>query len=135
MNARSTAESAGSSSRWRSAREPSRTPDSCSFRYTPAHSTSPGSTGASNENNRFVTDPAEVMSTAINTWGWSSSTSTRRTVAVSIGGAETSASSRVTCESMSVVDWSAASSSLLGSPRSRGKDAGRGSSRSSRRSA
>ncbi len=66
--------------------------------------------------------------------GWSISTSTCLTVAVWSGGAETSAISRVTCDSVSVVAWSADSTSLRASPRSSGKVAGRACWRSSRRS-
>ena len=59
----------------------------------------------------MVTPPVEVMTTTIATCGWSSSTSTRWIVAVSIGGAETSASRLVTCESCSVVARMASSTS------------------------
>src|SRR3954454_24442465 len=51
------------------------------------------------------------MITTIATCGWSSSTSTRWIVAVSIGGAVTSASRSVTCESCSVVARMASSTS------------------------
>ena len=51
------------------------------------------------------------MITTIATWGWRSSTSTRRIVAVSIGGAVTSASRCVTCESCSLVARIASSTS------------------------
>ena len=59
--------------------------------------------GASNAYTRLVTPPVEVITTTITIWGWSISTSTWRTVAAWSGGAETSAISRVTCESISVV--------------------------------
>ena len=59
----------------------------------------------------MVTPPVEVMITTIATCGWSSSTSTRRIVAVSIGGAVTSASRFVTCESCSLVARIASSTS------------------------
>src|SRR5215210_6139136 len=63
------------------------------------------------------------MITIIATWGWRSSTSTRRIVAVSIGGAVTSASRFVTCDSCSLVARIASSTSrrmLLSPSRSRG---------------
>ena len=56
---------------------------------------------------RFVTDPVDVMTTVMTMCGCSGSTSTWRTVAVSTAGADTSASRRVSSDSMSVVDWSA----------------------------
>ena len=59
----------------------------------------------------MVTPPVEVMITTIATCGWRSSTSTRRIVAVSIGGAVTSASRFVTCESCSLVARIASSTS------------------------
>ena len=59
----------------------------------------------------MVTPPVEVMTTTIATWGCSSSTSTRWIVAVSIGGAVTSASRLVTWESCSVVARIASSTS------------------------
>ena len=59
----------------------------------------------------MVTPPVEVITTTIATCGWSSSTSTRWIVAVSIGGAVTSASRFVTCESCSVVARMASSTS------------------------
>ncbi len=58
-----------------------------------------------------------------------------RTLAVSIFGAETSASSLVTCESISVVDWSAPSISLRTVVRSSGNRCGRTSGRASTSSA
>ena len=79
----------------------------------------------------FATPPAEVIVTTMTTDGWSSSTSMWRTVAVSWPGAETSASRRVTWPSISVVDWSAASTSLRIEVRSSGKRSGRGAWRSS----
>ena len=59
----------------------------------------------------MVTPPVDVITTTIATCGWSSSTSTRRIVAVSIGGAVTSASRFVTCESCSLVARIASSTS------------------------
>ena len=59
----------------------------------------------------MVTPPVEVITTTMATCGCSSSTSTRRMVAVSIGGAVTSASRFVTCESCSVVVRIASSTS------------------------
>ena len=53
---------------------------------------------------RLETPPVEVITTTIRTCGCSSSTSTWRIVAVSIGGAETIASRFVTCDSVSVGD-------------------------------
>ena len=44
-------------------------------------STRPGSTGSAKRKTRFVTLPVEVITTTITTCGWSSSTSTWRTVA------------------------------------------------------
>ena len=73
---------------------------------------------------RFVTPPADVMTTTITSSGWSSSTSTWTTVVASSGGAETSASRRVTCESISVVAWSADSTSVRVVCRSSGNSAG-----------
>jgi hypothetical protein len=70
-----------------------------------------------------VTPPVEVMITTIATWGWRSRTSTRRIVAVSIGGAVTSASRFVTWDSCSLVARIASSTSrrmVLSSSRSRG---------------
>ena len=83
----------------------------------------------------LATPPVEVIVTTITTDGCSSSTSTWRTEAVSRPGAETSASRRVTWLSISVVDWSASSTSLRIDVRSSGKRAGRGSWRSSTPSA
>jgi hypothetical protein len=60
---------------------------------------------------RLVTPPVEVMTTTMSTWGWSTSTSTWRIVAVSMGGAVTRASRLVTWESVSVVTRMAASTS------------------------
>ena len=80
------------------------TPVSRSFRYSFAHAARPGSTGRSNVSSFFATPPLDVIVTTITTEGWSSSTSTWRTDAVSSLGAETSASSRVTWLSISVVD-------------------------------
>ena len=59
----------------------------------------------------MVTPPVEVITTTIATCGCSSSTSTRRIVAVSIGGAVTSASRLVICDSCSVVARIASSTS------------------------
>ena len=103
-------------------------PETQSFRYSRAHSARPGSTGASNANTRFVTPPVDVITTAMTTLGCSSSTSTCRIVVDASGGAETSASSCVTCESISVVACSAESTSLRATVRSSGNDDGRGSS-------
>ncbi len=72
-------------------------PASRSFRYSRAQAASPGSTGSSNVDDASRPRRVEVITTTITTRGWSSSTSTCRTVAVSSAGAETSASSRVTC--------------------------------------
>ena len=76
----------------------------CSSRYVRAQSTSPGSTGCSSSSTRFVTPPVEVITTTITARGCSWRTSTCRTDAAPRAGAETSASSRVACESVSVVD-------------------------------
>ena len=54
----------------------------------------------------LVTPPVEVITTTITTCGWSISTSTCRIVVVSSGGAETSATSDVTCDLAS--RWSCA---------------------------
>ena len=108
---------------------PSWRPATVSFRYSPAHCARPGSTGSSKWKLRFVTPPADVITTTITSSGWSSSTSTRTTVVASSGGAETSASSRVTCESISVVAWSAASTSVRSVCRSSGNSDGCGSMR------
>ena len=59
----------------------------------------------------MVTPPVDEITTTIATWGCISSTSTWRIVAVSIGGAVTSASRFVTCESCSVVARMASSTS------------------------
>ena len=59
----------------------------------------------------MVTPPVEEMTTTIATWGCISSTSTCRIVAVSIGGAVTSARRFVTWESCSVVARMASSTS------------------------
>ena len=93
------------------------------------------STGSASAKIRFVTPPVDVIITTISTWGWRTSTSIWRTVAVWSRGAETSASRRVACESVSVVSWSADSSSLRAAARSSGNAPGRGSSRSSSESA
>ena len=83
-------------------------------------------------NSRLVTPPVEVITTAITTWGWSTSTSTRRIVEVSIGGAETSASRFVTCDSVSVVTRIASSISVrTKSSSSERRRAGRAGSRRS----
>ena len=111
------------------------TPTSRSFRYSFAQAASPGSTRRSNVISFLATPPAEVIVTTITTDGCSRSTSTWRTEAVSRPGAETSASSLVTWLSISVVDWSASSTSLRIEVRSRGKRGGRGSWRSSTPSA
>ena len=81
-----------------------------------------------------MTPPVDVITTTITTSRCRDSTSTWRTVAASSGGAETSASSRVTCDSISVVAWSASSTSACAAgssiPRSVGFDSGRASSSS-----
>ena len=59
----------------------------------------------------MVTPPVEVITTTIATWGCRGRTSTRWMVAVSIGGADTSARRSVICESCSVVALMASSSS------------------------
>ena len=59
----------------------------------------------------MVTPPVEEITTTITTWGCISRTSTWRIVAVSIGGAVTSASRFVTWESCSVVARIASSTS------------------------
>ena len=74
-NARSRGASSGASSRRRTALDPSRSPTSWSSRYSPAHATSPGSTGSTSLNTRFVTPPVDVITTTITLVGWSLSTS------------------------------------------------------------
>ena len=69
----------------------------------------------------MVTPPVEVITTTITTCACSSSTSTRRISVVSSGGAVTSASSEVTCDSISVVVRSAVSISERVALRSTGK--------------
>ena len=75
----------------------------------------------------MVTPPVEVITTTIATCGCSRSTSTRWIVAVSIGGADTSASRLVTWESCSVVARMASSTSrrMAGSSMSAGAGSGR----------
>ena len=74
----------------------------------------------------------EVITTTTTTVGCSCSTSTCRTVAASSGGAETSASRRVSCERISVVACSASSTSGGRVPSSSSDPpAGRGSCRAS----
>jgi hypothetical protein len=73
---------------------------------------------------RFVTPPVAVMTTTITTCGWSSSTSMWRISVVSSGGAVTSATSEVTCESISVVTRSAVSTSFRTPDRSTGSTSG-----------
>ncbi len=58
-----------------------------------------------------MTPPVDVITTTIATCGCSSRTSTRLIVAASIGGAVTSASRFVTCESCSLVARIASSTS------------------------
>ena len=111
MKARSVGCSSRSCSRACSMREPTLIPTSCSLRYDAAQSASPESTGRSNVNTRFDTPPVDVMTTTISTCGWRGSTSTWRTVVVAIGGADTTASRLVTCESVSVVTRMASSTS------------------------
>ena len=67
-----------------------------------------------------MTPPVEVITTTITTCGCSSSTSMWRISVVSSGGAVTSATSDVTCESISVVVRSAVSTSLRTVERSTG---------------
>ena len=69
---------------------------------------------------RLVTPPLEVITTTITTRGCSCSTSTWRISAVSSGGAVTTASRLVTCDIISVVLRSAASTSLRTCDRSIG---------------
>ena len=73
-------------------RDPSPSPTSRSFRYSPAHVTRPGSTGPSNVVSIFDTPPVEVMITTITTCGCKASTSICLIVAVFSDGAETTAS-------------------------------------------
>ena len=89
-----------------------------------AHSISFGSTADSNGKIFLVTPPVEVITTTITTCGCSSSTSTWRISVVSSGGAVTTASKRVTCDSISVVVRRAASTSLRTADRSIGSRAG-----------
>ncbi len=70
-----------------------------------------------------MTPPVEVITTTASTCGCSSSTSTWRIVAVSIGGAETIASRFVTCDSVSVVTRIASSTSRRTSDSASGGDA------------
>ncbi len=79
---------------------------------------------------RFVTPPVEVITTTISTCGCSNSTSTWRIVAVSIGGAETSARRFVTCESVSVVTRIASSTSRRTSESASGRSAATAPARS-----
>ena len=105
-------------------------PTSRSFRYEPAQSASPESTGRSNVKTFLETPPVEVITTTISTCGCSSRTSMWRIVVVPIGGALTIASRFVTCESVSVVTRIASSTSRRTSE-SRSSAAGAsGSSRS-----
>ena len=73
----------------------------------------------------MLTPPVDVITTTIAMCGCSSSTSTWRTVAAWSGGADTSASSRVSSESASVVACSVASTSPAFTERSSGKLSGR----------
>ena len=134
-NARSRGASSGASSLRRTVLDPSRWPTSCSSRYSPAQATSPGSTGSSSRKTRFVTPPVDVMTTTITLDGCRVSTSTCRIDAVSSEGAETSASSRVASESMSVVARSACSISSRIERRSTPSSSGRPSSPSTSSSA
>jgi len=68
-----------------------------------------------------------VITTTTTTLGWSWITSTWRTVADSIGGADTRASRRVTRESISVVAWRTSSTSVRASGSSIGNSPGRDS--------
>ena len=81
---------------------------------------------------RLVTPPVEVITTTISTCGWSVRTSMWRIVAVSIGGAVTSASRFVTWDSVSVVTRIASSTSRLTSDSDSGGRGGSGSLGSSR---
>src|SRR4051794_41937878 len=67
-------------------RAPRPIPTSRSFRYEPAQSASPASTGRSKVKTFFETPPVEVMTTTISTCGCSSRTSIWRIVVVLIGG-------------------------------------------------
>ena len=103
----------GSSKRRRSGASRAADPVDGSFRYSLAQLARPGSTGVvEGRTSRFVTPPVGRDHDDHDQLGCSSSTSTWRTVADSSGGAETSASRRVTWTSISVVDCSAASTSL-----------------------
>ena len=117
--------------RFRSLCVPSCTPTSRSFRYSFAHAASPASTAWSNEKSFLATPPVDVIVTTMTSVGCSTSTSMCRTDAVPRPGADTSASRRVTRESISVVDCSASSSSLRIAERSSGNLAGRASTRAS----
>ena len=97
-----------------------------SFRYSAAQETRPESSGSLVVKIRLETPPLDVITTTIATFTCKSSTSTWRTVAASSGGAETSASSRVISESISVVCWSADSISFC-TASFRPSPAGRGS--------
>ena len=97
----------------RSSRAPSWSPATVSFRYWPAHSARPGSTASlEGEQRASSTPPVDVITTTMTTCGWRSSTSTWRTIVVSSGGAETSASRCVRSASASVVARSARSTWL-----------------------
>ena len=74
----------------------------------------------------MATPPVDVIVTTMTSVGCSTSTSMCRTDAVPRPGADTSASRRVTWESISVVDCSASSISLRIAERSSGNLAGRG---------
>ena len=86
-------------------------PTSRSFRYSPAHVTSPGSTGPSNVVSIFDTPPVEVMITTITTCGCRASTSMCLIVAVFSDGAETTASRLVIFDRDSLVARIASSTS------------------------
>ena len=122
-NARSRGRAPGSSKASLTAREPMRAPATRSSGSRRPRSRAPGRPAREGERTS-VTPPVEVITTTITTSGWSSSTSTWRTVAASSAGAETSASSRVTCDSISVVAWSASSTSARAAGSSSGKSAG-----------
>jgi hypothetical protein len=98
-----------------------------------AQAVRPGSTGRSKVKIRFDTPPVEVMITTISTCGWSVRTSTWRIVAVSIGGAVTTASRFVTWLSASLVARIASSTSRRTSESSSGLRAGGRSTSSCRR--
>ena len=86
MKTRSLALSDGSASLECSIRAPSPMPTSRSFRYEPAQSVKPLSSGESNVKTFLETPPVEVMTTTIRICGCSCRTSMWRIVVVPIGG-------------------------------------------------